>query len=192
MMTVAKIISWGLLASFSTLAWGRDNKAPVVEQKAAYLVPTAPELATFSLFTNVLVKIRQGAGGAINFEYSLPLELTGVENKIEYSGEPDADGKMVAYGENGQATCEVKGVLAKCEMLYKNIVFDQAARAALLLQLSAGDATALAARTAVAEHFEEMVTTNPSPFVGFGIRPARIVHLPDAGSEPHGVLQLIY
>ena len=190
MKIIAKMICWALLASLPALAWGGDSS--VVEQKAAYLVPTAPELAAFSLFTNVLVKIHQGAAGPIKFEYSLPLELTGVENKIEYSGEPDAVGKMVAYGHNGQATCEVKGALAKCEMIYKDLIFDHGAREAILLRLAAGDANALAARTAVAEHFEEMVTTNPSPFVGFGLRPTRIVHLPDAGSEPHGVLQLIY
>ncbi len=56
-------------------------------------------------------------------DYKLPLDLTGVENRIKANGSFDQNGDLVLIGKNGKLTCHL--IARQCEAVYDYIVVDE-------------------------------------------------------------------
>ncbi len=183
-----KFIYMAILLIFSTtglIATARGGGgAASSDPLAAYVVPVPATLAKYALFTNVRVDIKAMGTGQTSFKYRIPVELTGVENKVEFFGTPDSAGKMEATGENGSALCDGGAKVGSCELFYKNLQFDHDLRDQILTRISSGDADQLAARQAVADQFEKSVLEKSMG----AMQPA----IQRGGGEPHGVLEIIY
>ena len=148
---------------YSQIGLAKNSFKDQQSHRAVYLVPVSKaSLIKYSYFTNVAVEIRQRGVNEIKIEYSLPLELTGVENKVELSGTKNSDGSVLLYGNDGSANCAPAEVLGRCEMKYKNLQFDHEARRQVIESISGGDVEEVAGRLLVAEEFEGLVKENPA------------------------------
>ena len=167
--SMIKSVLAAVVTIFAFSLWASGGQDQRQNHPGVYAVPVAPaELIRYSLFSGLDIEVRKSASGAIKIEYSLPLELTGVENQLDFEGMPDGTNVLTLNGPNGTATCEFDTVIHRCEMVYKNIIFNSAARDQLLEQLAMGDADALAYRKSVAAQFEQIVIESPSPAIHSG------------------------
>lgn len=100
-------------ASEQALAFGGWEKS-----ESTYEVPVPEELKDVAVFAvkNVQTRTRNGVE---EIKYNLPLELTGIANRIRLKSKPD--GSYV--GPNAEGTCE-EGV---CHLKYKDLNFDRLA-----------------------------------------------------------------
>lgn len=150
-----------MIASTQTFARGRD--IPSEQRTAFYVVPVEPaDLIRYAIFSNIDIETKNHPDGTVEMEYILPLELTGAENKLEFSGKPNPDGTLYMTGPHGSANCKGGARIGRCEMNYKNLIFDKALREELLKQIAKSNPEELLARINVATQFENMVNGQPA------------------------------
>lgn len=194
------ILSLAIMMSSSMAAYAKGGSSE--EHSAVYLVPVEPSLVKYSLFTNVVAKVRPLPTGQIKLEYDIPQELTGAINSIEFVGMPDPSGIVEMTGPYGRARCEGGAALGKCELEYTYLYFDHNLRDQLLSKISGNDTKALAARLAVAEAFEQLVLSRKpnAPVVPGGPRGSistqslsgtKSISFFSDGSHPHGILEIL-
>ena len=84
----------GMLLSFTAFASGYDTPAE-------YEVPVPAELAKYSRLKMEGVKFEK-KDGRVRISYMLPLELTGIENKLRFEGTDDGSGVLLLRSDRGQ------------------------------------------------------------------------------------------
>lgn len=120
--------------------------APLSDWKRSsslYEVPVPDDLKDVALFEISDVRVRT-RDGVEQIKYNLPLELTGVENRIRLS----ANGDGTYSGAHAEATCSEK----TCSLKYRDLKFDEAAVRDLFKRRGIEDIE-LDRRMAVFEHF---------------------------------------
>jgi len=138
------------------------HSGPVARQ-GSYTVPVKEELKKYSKFDLDEVVIEQKAN-QLTLRYTLPRELTGRPQLVEFKGMITTEGPMTLTGKNGTMACKSSVDLSSCEVRYKDLEFDLKARDQALKE-SSSSAEELKGREAVAVAFH-------------------------AGGEPHGVLHV--
>jgi hypothetical protein len=73
--------------------------------KGTYEVPVTEELKPYAVYSLEKLQLKEADDGQVRVSYSLPLELTGVENKIRFYGKFAADGSGQFEGPSGGMTC---------------------------------------------------------------------------------------
>lgn len=98
--------------------------------RAYYTVPAPESLARYAKFDLKEVRFNRDSKGT-TVAYTLPRELTGVENRVEFTGEG-----AVLTGAHGKMTCPAKGDLSNCDVRYKDLKFNEAERAEIIKSVS--------------------------------------------------------
>lgn len=173
-----------LICILSLNAYARGGGANSTESKGFYWVPVTPDLIQFSAFSisNLETKIE---GQNIKVEYDLPLELTGVLNRIEFSGARPQSGEMILTSNQGTMTCPDSSKIRNCKVAYKNLSFDASARDQILSAIAKTPAE-LAQRNSVAQMFEYGQNPQCEPNKAFRMFGIGI----SDGGEPHGFLSV--
>jgi len=114
----------GLLLSLTASASGYDTPAD-------YEVPVPADLAPYSHFKMEGVKF-ENEGGRVRVSYKLPLELTGIENKLRFEGVDDGSGVLRLRSERGVMECRVLEGVDTCGVKYTEISQDMLAVERLL------------------------------------------------------------
>lgn len=133
----------------------------VTTHTGTYSVPVAKNLEKLALFPLPHVMVNRQRDLLV-IRYTLPTELTGPANEIEFRGPLPQSGPVLLTGRHGKMECPDVNDLAQCEVFYKDLNFDAKARSTILKSI-AKDPTELKDRELVAMAFE-------------------------AGGEPHGIL----
>ena len=140
------ILSTLLMASLS-FAHGGNQQIKTGD----YYVPVAEQLNEYALFPLTDIEIEH-EGDDVEIEYDLPVELTGVVNRIEFKGVVPASGPMILNSNYGKMECPAANDFSNCAVSYKNLNFDDRALTKLLEQISASD-DELNKRQLVAQRF---------------------------------------
>jgi hypothetical protein len=120
-----KILSLaGIFLSLSAFASGYDTPAE-------YEVPVPADLSPYSHFKMEGVKF-ENEGGRVRVSYKLPLELTGIENKLRFEGVDDGSGVLRLRSEQGVMECRVLAGVDTCRVKYTEISQDMPAVERLL------------------------------------------------------------
>lgn len=128
---------------FSSVAMAGAQKHAV-----EYRIPVAPELGSFATF-HFSAKIEED-GGVVSLRYTLPLELTGVPNRVRLSGRVQADGSVFLKGPLAEGKC----IDSMCELRYRNLQIDAAA-VENLLRLSSRTPEEFALRWQMTQRWNE-------------------------------------
>jgi hypothetical protein len=97
---------------------------PAFANKGTYEVPTSNRALKPNAFfemNDVNLKISQA--GQIEVSYTIPTELTGLENKLSFSGEI-SNGTATMNSEYGQMTCLATASKMMCSVSYQKLQFD--------------------------------------------------------------------
>ncbi len=82
-----------------------------------YEVPVEESLRKYATYP--LMKLqKKEKDGAVRISYSLPLELTGIENEFRFEGSFDANGGGTFQGVNGRMICESLNQQPICKVEY--------------------------------------------------------------------------
>ena len=104
---------------------------------ARYEVPTTDDdLKPFATYPIKDIHTTESADGVVTIAYTLPLELTGAENKIVLSStDKTTNGAYTNFkGPNGEANCDAQA----CNVRYKNVDSDLGLVKSLLISQGVG------------------------------------------------------
>jgi hypothetical protein len=103
----------------------------IAEGKAFYWVPGDKTVAEFSGFVISDFELKQ-TGSNLKAEYTLPQELTGINQRVEFVGSaiPDSEGKVTLTSYKGKIVCKLAA--RSCNTNYENLQFDPIAAEAYL------------------------------------------------------------
>ena len=155
MKIAALILLSSLVGVAAARADGDGAPTEISNYKAEYSVPVnSSRLKKFAKFQITSVKEIETASG-VEVHYTLPVELTGVENEVVFKGaaidEANKSAPRILTSPNGAMNC-ASGASTACSVRFKNLVIDPAARLEVLRGLG-GSASDLRARLAVASRF---------------------------------------
>lgn len=140
-------------AMFSFLGHARGGRGgDELTRTGVYWVPVGPEHIQYGMFFISAVEIKN-LGESIKIEYDLPVELTGVPNRIELEGPLVNEGPMHLTGPMGKADCPRSGEVDRCKISYQGLTYDPALREQHLKSISKSPAE-LTSRQAVAWQFQ--------------------------------------
>lgn len=197
MKHLSKIILLFCLLIDPYQAWAKEGEGhPLQNYRSFYVVPVSDShLLKFAIFSYVKVEYKNLPNNRVQVQYSLPLELTGVENKVELMGTRNEGGRLLLSGNGCSADCTTSEGFLRCEMIYKNIIFNPEIRHQILDTISRGNRQELQKRTFVAEEFQRLVTesqeTEMTQAQSFHLASNNGALLMRGDSEIHGILEVI-
>jgi len=118
---------------FSLLLSGCISLSAAAETKPAiYEVPVPAEWKEYARFPMEDFKVKEEEG-KVRIFYTLPLEITGVKNKIHFEGKRGRDGRVHLSGAGGsEMECYQEGYNNICKAFYRGVIQDISAVEALL------------------------------------------------------------
>lgn len=131
-------------------------------KNAMYWVPVDKSLARYAAFPIANMEISK-ENGVLKIEYTVPFELTGKINEIEFEGPLVNSGTVELKSSHGEMSCPDVDQLQNCQIKYENLKFDFQALTGHLASISKTKEE-LASRIKVAEVF----STEPIGFFSIG------------------------
>jgi hypothetical protein len=125
-----------LLVSFGNcFADARGGGTTIATGKAFYWVPGDKTVAEFSGFVVPDFELKQ-VGSDLKAEYTLPQELTGIGQRVEFVGSatPDSEGKVTLTSYKGKIICKLPA--RSCSTRYEQLQFDPIAAEAYFKTLT--------------------------------------------------------
>ncbi len=153
-----------------------------IEGSGVYWVPVSErQMSRYAVFSVESVEVKKFEG-RVKIQYSLPLELTGDPNYLEFEGPaPAAGAPLVMTGAHGSVTCPSSDDFSMCETNYKNLSINPVTRSEFLREISRSELE-LQIREAVAQSF--CVGASVQAFSAGSVRAFA------SGGEPCGFLRL--
>jgi hypothetical protein len=125
--------------------------------EGTYEVPVDESLKTFATYPLLKLQKKEKDGG-IRISYSLPLELTGLENEFRFEGNFDANGEGTFEGANGKMICVSLNQQPVCRVEYYSVKQDLSLVSELLKKYPAEEqAPRLAVATAFGGDLEGII-----------------------------------
>lgn len=141
-----KFIALTILTAISCNSWGQ-----FIPRNASYEVPVDSkndaDLIGSNRFQIRDLTLDTFEDGTMLLKYTLPVEITGIENKIEFKGDLT---KPTEY-ENNKITCKDEVFSLTCKVVYNDIKIDSGLAIDLLKKRFSGDE--LAKRLEIQERF---------------------------------------
>ncbi len=108
-------MKYPLFSFFLLIMFGLNSLSAVQTVSAIYKVPATADLASYSRFPIDVDIITDEQNGTLTIRYTLPEEITGNKETLEFAGQQKKGDQYILEGAQGKAKCAGTSV---CEIEY--------------------------------------------------------------------------